>query len=170
MPSFDIDLSKVPTLKTVPGGIYILRIENIEEKKTQAGNDMLSVRCAIEEPVEQRDEVGVVYINFPLSEKAYYRIRDLFAAVGEVPKGGFDTDDLIGKRFGTNCLLESTPQYGVRNNWDSFFAAEDAKPEALQTQAEVDKMVEEHKASKQAETTASAKGGKGKGKGKEKLF
>ena len=134
----DIDLTKVASISPLPDGVYIVRIEEWEEKPTKTGNQKIVWKTALVKPEEVIEKVSAFYFDTPLSEAALWRLKNLAKAAGTLREGPFDPEDLIGKEVGLVIQLESTAEYGTRSNVTAFVAAHQANPKMTGTWEDVD--------------------------------
>lgn len=161
---FNIDLSTVPELKTIPDGAYIGRVVSVEERGTSTGGKKLTFCIEIEAPQEQKDEVGKIYMDFPTKDAegapsgALFRLKQFSRCFGDVPVGTFDPELWVGKRFGWVCTIEDTLEFGVRNRETVFLSADQVTPVAKRTQADVDKLVENNQQRKAEAGVGDASG------------
>lgn len=74
----NLDFSSVPSREPLAEGVYTLRIAKVEETTSSTGNPMLKV---------EYDVIGVeggrkLWDNFVLIEKALWKLKELFDALG----------------------------------------------------------------------------------------
>lgn len=74
----NLDFSSVPSREPLAEGVYTLRIARVEETTSSTGNPMLKV---------EYDVVGVdggrkLWDNFVLIDKALWKLKELFDALG----------------------------------------------------------------------------------------
>jgi hypothetical protein len=74
----NLDFSSVPSREPLAEGVYTLRIAKVEETTSSTGNPMLKV---------EYDVVGVdggrkLWDNFVLIDKALWKLKELFDALG----------------------------------------------------------------------------------------
>lgn len=74
----NLDFSSVPSREPLVEGVYTLRIAKVEETTSSTGNPMLKV---------EYDVVGVdggrkLWDNFVLIDKALWKLKELFDALG----------------------------------------------------------------------------------------
>ena len=139
---FDIDLSTVAEPRPIPDGIGIGRVLSVEKKPTQSGGEKLTYTVELEAPEEQKKEVGKIWIDFALSPNALMFLKRFFRAFDYEPKGKFDAEVPVGKRFGFACSISDDPEWGVRNRFNAYFKAENTVPGMKRSQADVDALVE----------------------------
>ena len=72
---FEIDLTTVPELKTIPESVVLLKAVDVKEGKSQAGNDKLIYECEILEPPEIVEQVGAgVVVMGAIARNAIKRV------------------------------------------------------------------------------------------------
>jgi len=128
---FEIDLTKVKDLKPLPTGVYALKIESIDAtKQSKTGNPKMVVKTAVLAPQSVATENPNYWFSLSLVESALFRLKQLFEAC-KIPlkPTGFDTNDLLGKQFGAVVVLESTKDYGERNQITQYLTIQETKPE-----------------------------------------
>ena len=126
---FEIDLTTIPELKTIPESVVLLKAVDVKSKKSQAGNDMLIYECEILEPAEIVEQVNRYYLQMPLAEGALFRMKNLFDVCDALTPGTFDDRAIIGKTFGVIMDVEVTEDYGARNREKKFLRADLTKAE-----------------------------------------
>ena len=155
MTEFDIDLTKVPDLKPVPDGSYILRCASFEPGTSNTGNPKVTFKFDIEGPKEQKDEVGSVYMDFSLVQAALWRLLRFVKACGLELGPKFKPKLCVGKTVCAICSVDDTPEWGVRNRWNLFYPATGRVAKANRPQKDVDDLVERN-----AMRNTSSAGGK----------
>ena len=158
---FDIDLSTVPEPRPIPDGVGIGRVLSVEKKPTQSGGEKLTYTIELEAPEEQKKEVGKIWIDFSLSPGALMFLKRFFRAFDYEPKGKFDAEVPVGKRFGFACSIDDDPEWGVRNRFNAYFKADNTVPAMKRSQADVDALVEASQSRVSGGGDGDAKGGKG---------
>jgi len=97
-------------------GAYSCKIDVIEPKESQAGNEMLEVQYVITEDGEFENSRLWDYIV--LTENQRWKYRRFLEAVGAVndnkEKGEIDLDELVGKRVLVKVTNEDSSEYGKR--------------------------------------------------------
>ena len=126
---FEIDLTTIPELKTIPESVVLLKAIDVKSKKSLAGNDMLQYECEILEPAEIVEQVNRYYLQMPLAEGALFRMKNLFDVCDALTPGAFDDRAIIGKTFGVIMDVEVTEEYGARNRPQKFLRADLTKAE-----------------------------------------
>lgn len=126
---FDIDLTQVPTLEPIPGGIYIVRIVGVRTSESQSGHPKATLETEIESPTEIAEKVPKWFINLSMHPNALFRVKNLFEAVGKLTQGGFDLEDLIDQRIGVITTFVVDPNYGAQNRIQKFLAVDKTKTE-----------------------------------------
>ncbi len=126
----DLDLSAVPSLSPLPDGVYIVRITGQKVKPTQTGNEKIAWESDVEEPADAAKKVPKFYFDSPLVETALWRLKNMAKAAGVLKegKGGFDPEDMVGKRIGLVIVFEITKDYGPRSNITAYLRADVATP------------------------------------------
>lgn len=98
----------------VPAGDYLVEIEKVEEKTSKAGNAMLNFTFNI---VDGEYEGRKIFDLYVLTEKALWKLQDLFSALGRDVSGmvSFHPEDLIGETFIANLMIQESPGYDPQN-------------------------------------------------------
>lgn len=111
-----LDFSNVTggSFEPVPAGDYLLEIEKVENKVSKAGNDMLNITFNI---VEGEYEGRKIFDLYVLTEKALWKLKDLFAALEYDVDGTveFDPQDLVGRIFTGAITVEESEGYDPQN-------------------------------------------------------
>lgn len=96
-----LDFSGVEAYVKCAEGQHVVKLTEIEEGTSQAGNDMLSATFKV---VKGQSTGAVLYDNFVLTEKALWKLQSFLMAVGMKADGKItlDLDKLIGK----TCIVE----------------------------------------------------------------
>ena len=96
-----LDFSGVESFVKCAEGQHIVKLVEIEENESQAGNDMLSATFKV---VKGQSTGAVLYDNFVLTEKALWKLQSFLVAVGMKADGKMmlDLDKLVGK----TCIVE----------------------------------------------------------------
>lgn len=81
----NLDFSSVPSREPLDEGVYQLRIAKVEETTSSTGNPMLKV----EYDVMNVDGNRKLWDNFVLIDKALWKLKELFDALG------IDTSDIV---------------------------------------------------------------------------
>ena len=112
-----LDFSNVTggNFEPLPAGDYKLEIEKVEEKTSKAGNPMLNVTFNVVDHEEY--EGRKVFDLYVLTEKALWKLKDLFIAIGKDVDGiiEFDPQDLVGEMFIGNITVEESDGYDPQN-------------------------------------------------------
>lgn len=96
-----LDFSGVEAFVKCAEGQHIVKLVEIEESESQAGNDMLSATFQV---VKGQSTGAKLYENFVLTEKALWKLQSYLTAIGMKADGRItlDLDKLIGK----TCIVE----------------------------------------------------------------
>lgn len=96
-----LDFSNVEAYVKCAEGQHIVKLTEIEETESQAGNDMLNATFQV---VKGQSTGAKLYDNFVLTEKALWKLQSFLVAVGIKADGKvvLDLDKLIGK----TCIVE----------------------------------------------------------------
>lgn len=96
-----LDFSNVEAYIKCAEGQHIVKLVEMEETESQAGNDMLSATFQV---VKGQSTGAKLYDNFVLTEKALWKLQSFLMAVGMKADGKIvlDIDKLIGK----TCIVE----------------------------------------------------------------
>lgn len=96
-----LDFSGVEAFVKCAEGQHVVKLTEIEENESQAGNDMLSATFKV---VKGPSTGATLYDNFVLTEKALWKLQSFLTAVGIKADGKvmLDLDKLIGKM----CIVE----------------------------------------------------------------
>lgn len=96
-----LDFSNVEAYIKCAEGQHIVKLVEMEETESQAGNDMLSATFQV---VKGQSTGAKLYDNFVLTEKALWKLQSFLIAVGMKADGKMvlDIDKLIGK----TCIVE----------------------------------------------------------------
>lgn len=91
-----VDMTGVEAFSKASEGRHVVKIQSIEEKTSQGGNDML-VCCF--EVIRGEDKGARVYENYPLVDTALWKLKAMLQAVGMKANGkiSLDLDKLEGK-------------------------------------------------------------------------
>ena len=102
----NIDFSSVPKKEPLPEGLHIMTIEEVEEKKSSTGNDMLLVR--FKEP----ESGTAVFENYVLLPQNMWKLQELCEAVGldTTELGAIDTEELIPMLKGAEVKVKVTQE------------------------------------------------------------
>lgn len=96
-----LDFSNVEAYIKCAEGQHIVKLVEMEETESQAGNDMLAATFQV---VKGQSTGAKLYDNFVLTEKALWKLQSFLMAVGMKADGKIvlDIDKLIGK----TCIVE----------------------------------------------------------------
>lgn len=96
-----LDFSGVEAFVKCAEGQHVVKLVEIEETESQAGNDMLNATFKV---VKGQSKGATLYDNFVLTEKALWKLQSFLVAVGMKADGKvmLDLDKLIGK----TCIVE----------------------------------------------------------------
>lgn len=112
----NLDFSNVTggNFEPIPAGDYVLEIENIEERVSKAGNDMLNITFNVAEGEYEGRKIFEFYV---LSEKALWKLKDLLIALGIDAEGQVDIsiDDLEGEMLIGNVEIQEQKGYDPSN-------------------------------------------------------
>lgn len=91
-----LDFTEVEAFVKCEEGEHIVKLIEIEESESQAGNDMLSATFQV---VKGNSTGAKLYDNFVLTEKALWKLQSFLTAVGikADSKVIIDLDKLVGK-------------------------------------------------------------------------
>lgn len=112
-----LDFSNVTggNFEPMPAGDYTLEIEKVESKVSKAGNNMLNITyVTVDEGEHKGNKVFDLYV---LTEKALWKLKDLFTAIGFDTDGlvDFDPEDLVGQTILANVIVEQNDGYDPQN-------------------------------------------------------
>ena len=96
-----LDFSGVEAYVKCAEGQHVVKLVEIEETESQAGNDMLNATFKV---VKGQSTGATLYDNFVLTEKALWKLQSFLIAIGMKADGKMvlDLDKLIGK----TCIVE----------------------------------------------------------------
>lgn len=96
-----LDFTGIEAYVKCAEGQHIVKLTEIEETESQAGNDMLSATFQV---VKGTSTGAKLYDNFVLTEKALWKLQSFLVALGMKADGKItlDLDKLIGK----TCIVE----------------------------------------------------------------
>lgn len=96
-----LDFSGIEAYVKCAEGQHVVKLIEIEETESQAGNDMLNATFQV---VKGTSTGAKLYDNFVLTEKALWKLQSFLVAVGMKADGKvvLDLDKLIGK----TCIVE----------------------------------------------------------------
>lgn len=112
-----LDFSNVTggNFEPLPAGDYKLEIEKVEERVSKAGNPMLNMTFNVID--HEKYEGRKVFDLYVLTEKALWKLKDLFIAIGKGVDGvvEFDPQELVGEVFIGNITIEENEGYDPQN-------------------------------------------------------
>ena len=96
-----LDFSNVEAFVKCAEGQHVVKLVEIEETESQAGNDMLNATFKV---IKGQSTGANLYDNFVLTEKALWKLQSFLTAIGMKADGKvvLDLDKLIGK----TCIVE----------------------------------------------------------------
>lgn len=96
-----LDFTGIEAYVKCAEGQHVVKLIDIEETESQAGNDMLNATFQV---VKGASTGAKLYDNFVLTEKALWKLQSFLVAVGMKADGKvvLDLDHLIGKQ----CIVE----------------------------------------------------------------
>lgn len=99
----------------IPAGDYTLEIEEVKEQVSKAGNQMLNITFSVIDEGEYKGRK--IFEHYVLTEKALWRLKELFIALGKDVDGvvSFDPQELVGEIFIGNVIIEESEGYEPRN-------------------------------------------------------
>lgn len=116
------------SFEALPEDRYLARLRSVEAKDGQAGVYWRWEFEVAEGPYENRR----LWVNTSLSERALWKLNEVFSAFGATPDT--DTDELCGKVVALNVtqrVIESGSRKGeIGNNVERVSAADDASDDA----------------------------------------
>ena len=91
-----LDFTGVESFQTASEGVHACKIVSADEKASSGGNDMIVVAFEVTKGI---DKGARVYENYPLVDKALWKLKGLLQAIGMKADGKvqLDLDKLIGK-------------------------------------------------------------------------
>ena len=96
-----LDFTNVEAYVKCAEGQHVVKLVEIEETESQAGNDMLNATFQV---VKGASTGAKLYDNFVLTEKALWKLQSFLIAIGMKADGKMvlDLDKIIGKQ----CIVE----------------------------------------------------------------
>lgn len=85
----NLNFSSIPSQEPLAEGVYILNIEEVEEKTSSSGKDMLLVRF------KEAETNTAIFENYVIQENTLWKLKELCDAVGVDTSVDMDTVDLI---------------------------------------------------------------------------
>lgn len=153
-----LDFTGIEAYVKCAEGQHVVKLTEIEETESQAGNDMLNATFQV---VKGTSTGAKLYDNFVLTEKALWKLQSFLEAVGIKASGKIvlDLDKLIGK----TCIVEvAHEEYDgkTRARIQEFIklAANEDEDEAEDEdlEEEVEEVEEEEEPAPKKKTTKSA--------------
>lgn len=126
----DFDLGDVKELRTLPDGVYHLRVGHFDVKDTQTGNKKLVYETDIIAPQAVRQFVDKYFVQLPLAENARWRVKNFTKACGRLQVGKpFNPEWNVGAELLVVLSIEETEQWGQRNRDIAYMRVGKAEPE-----------------------------------------
>lgn len=157
-----LDFSNVEAYVKCAEGQHVVKLVEIEETESQAGNDMLSATFQV---IKGNSTGAKLYDNFVLTEKALWKLQSFLIAIGMKADGKMvlDLDKLIGK----TCIVEvEHEEYDgkTRARIQEFIklAANKDEPDEDDDLEEEDDIEEEEEPKKKSKPAAKGKSAKKK--------
>lgn len=153
-----LDFTGVESFQTASEGVHACKIVSADEKQSSGGNDMIVVAFEV---IKGLDKGARVYENFPLVDKALWKLKGLLQAIGMKADGKvqLDLDKLVGKTCSVTVKHEEYDGK-TRARVDSMgkLAAsdDDEDEEDEDFEEEEEQEVEEKPAAKKAKPTKKA--------------
>lgn len=99
----------------IPAGDYTLEIEEVKEQVSKAGNQMLNITFSVIDEGEYKGRK--IFEHYVLTEKALWRLKELFIALGKDVDGvvAFNPQELVGEIFIGNVIIEESEGYEPQN-------------------------------------------------------
>ena len=100
----NLDFSGVEERKPLEEGIYVLTIEDAEEKPAKSsGNPMISVKFGVEGHDQNK-----LFDNFVLTQKALWKLKEVLNALGYETDAIVDLDitELVGQQVQAKVVQE----------------------------------------------------------------
>lgn len=135
IPTGDIDLNKVETgVPIIKPGDYEVKVSSMETVPTASGGERLKIRLSLEEEAHTRDGDPVspgfpIFASASITPTDKYTLSDIVKMrlvplmdcfLGERPKGGFDTDDFVGKVGRVRVIIRNDDVYGESNEVKAY--------------------------------------------------
>lgn len=112
----NLDFSNVTggNYEPMPAGDYVLEIEDIEERVSKAGNEMLNITFNVAEGEYEGRKIFEFYV---LTENALWKLKNLLVALGIDTEGQVDVsvDDLVGEMLIGNVVIQEQEGYDPSN-------------------------------------------------------
>lgn len=112
-----LNFSEVPSREPLQEGIYVLTIEDIEEKVSRTNKDMLLVRF------REQETQTAVFTNFMLQPESLWKLKQLVDALG-IEATDMDTADLIPQLLNAEVkakIVQRTYNDQVQNDIKQFY-------------------------------------------------
>lgn len=96
-----IDFTGVESFTRCEEGQHVAKLSRLEDRQSQAGDDML---VGVFEVVRGESKGSKVYENFPLTQKALWKLKSFLEVIGVKAEGRvkIDLDKLVGRQ----CIIE----------------------------------------------------------------
>jgi hypothetical protein len=111
----------------LPEGVYDYATIGAAEKVSTTGNEMIELKIELIGPDIKEDAGPIIYENLVFTEKAFFKIDQFRASIGEAIQEGeevsIDAEDLTGKTGKCQVIVE-TYKGKTRNKVAKFLAAE----------------------------------------------
>ena len=98
-----------------PTGDYPATVENAEESKSKAGNDMIKFTLKAYDDPNERTQLLFDYV---VKGKSEWKLKELAESAGlllQFESGKFDPHDYMGTSVYVHIVTEDSEQYGKRN-------------------------------------------------------
>lgn len=152
-----LDFTGIEAYVKCAEGQHVVKLVEIEETESQAGNDMLNATFQV---VKGASTGAKLYDNFVLTEKALWKLQSFLVAIGMKADGKvvLDLDKLIGKQ----CIVEvAHEEYDgkTRARIQEFIklAAQKSEEDEDEEELENDEEIEEEPAPKKKPKQPAAK-------------
>lgn len=96
-----VDLTGVESFIRAEEGQHLAKLAKIEEKQAESGTDMLVAQFEV---IKGSSKGARVYENFPLSEKALWKLKQYLEAIGKKAEGKIALD--LDALEGSTCIIE----------------------------------------------------------------
>ena len=116
----NLNFSAIPSREPLAEGVYLFTIEEVEEKVSSNGNDMLLIRF-------RESETGTaVFENYVLSLNSLWKLKELCDALGIDTSSSMSTDELIPMLKGMMIkgkVVQDTYNDNIVNRMKKVYAA-----------------------------------------------
>jgi hypothetical protein len=108
-----VDAVEIQSFGAIPGGVYEVRLDEVEARVAKSGNDYWSWALTVVCDSEGDEEYAgrKLWNNTALTEKAFFKLKEAFEAFGYETTS--DTEEIVGD----NCLAlvsETVIEQGAR--------------------------------------------------------